>query len=107
MGRKAMRFDVLLNLEGSYPIPDIYEGGTISPAHHELSNTNIRSSSLRHRDESTGLVRSAGCRLPADRESRFVCEFRDYCNHLYVIDGTCDCASTWRRKPGFALPASA
>ncbi|NLT22022.1 MAG: hypothetical protein GXX82_03145 [Syntrophorhabdus sp.] len=35
------------------------------------------------------------------------CEFQDYCNHLYCIDGRCDCPWSWKKSAGLALPASA
>lgn len=39
--------------------------------------------------------------------SQAVCEFQDYCNHLYYIDGRCDCPSAWKRTAGLVLPVSA
>lgn len=35
------------------------------------------------------------------------CEFQDFCNHLYCIDGRCDCPWSWKKSAGLALPASA
>ncbi len=35
------------------------------------------------------------------------CEFRDFCNRLYYIDGECRCTTSWRRSAGLALPVSA
>lgn len=34
------------------------------------------------------------------------CEFRDFCNRLYYIDGTCRCMTAWNRSAGLALPIS-
>jgi hypothetical protein len=35
------------------------------------------------------------------------CEFRDFCNRLYYIDGKCRCMTSWRRSTGLALPVAA
>ena len=35
------------------------------------------------------------------------CEFKDFCNRLYYIDGKCRCTASWRRSAGLALPVSA
>lgn len=35
------------------------------------------------------------------------CEFRDFCNRLYYVDGKCRCMTLWRRSAGLALPVSA
>jgi len=35
------------------------------------------------------------------------CEFRDYCNHLYYIDGRCNCLWSWTKTAGLVLPVSA
>ncbi len=34
------------------------------------------------------------------------CEFQDYCNHLYCVDGRCDCPWSWKKSAGLVLPAS-
>ncbi len=43
---------------------------------------------------------------PEIRGEENTCEFRDFCNRLYYIDGGCRCMTAWKRSVGLALPIS-
>jgi len=45
--------------------------------------------------------------LPEGSVEGNACEFRDFCNRLYYIDGKCRCMTSWRKSAGLALPVSA
>lgn len=76
----------------------------------ELSLAAIEKEQLRalrrdHLEKYAGFVSPYGSReVLAEGKD---CEFRDFCNRLYYIDGKCRCSTSWRRSAGLALPVSA
>jgi hypothetical protein len=64
-----------------------------------------------HRSSRFFLQAEPGADGPAPPSSRqcptqSVCEFSDFCNHMYYIEDRCRCANSWKRMPGLVLPTS-
>ena len=50
---------------------------------------------------------SSWTKFSPDHGEGISCEFKDYCNRLYYIDGKCTCAMGWKRSTGLVLPLTA
>jgi hypothetical protein len=94
-----------MTLSESYPTREAYESGLFNPSF-------ARSQWLRCCDEHTPDDIDSDSEWDESRESRTSpghtsCEFRDFCNHMYTVEFTCDCEVAWKKRAGLALPASA
>lgn len=88
----------MMTFEGFYPTREAYES--------YLSEPSPKTSANMHQHTSDTLcAESPQCRHQ-DSIGQSVCEFQDYCNHLYYTDDKCDCASAWKKTTGLVIPTS-
>jgi hypothetical protein len=96
MGQKVFKKSSMMTFEGFYPTREEHEN--CLPESFLKVSTNI--------GLNTFCTGSFQCCLRQDSVEQSVCEFRDYCNHLYYIDDKCDCASVWKKTTGLVIPIS-
>ncbi|MCX5814017.1 MAG: hypothetical protein NT178_15960 [Proteobacteria bacterium] len=98
MGQKVFKNNSMMTFEGFYPTREAYESCLSGPSLKE--STNVHQHTF-----NTFCAGSPECRRQ-DKIGQSVCEFQDYCNHLYYIDDRCDCASVWKKTAGLVIPIS-
>jgi hypothetical protein len=108
MERKPVRNNMLRTISGSYPTREAYESGLLLPpltraAGHTNRPEAVDAGSGRSLSRRSG---SGECLAARDHAESSTCEFRDYCNHLYSVEFTCNCATAWKKRAGIALPTS-
>jgi hypothetical protein len=96
MGQKALKNSSMVSYTGYYPTPEAYESGLLVSSFNQSADTDRQA-----------LKTSSVTRFPECCVNQSSCEFQDYCNHLYFIHERCNCASTWKKTAGLALPTSA
>jgi hypothetical protein len=110
MERKRIGNGTMRTISGSYPTREAYESGLLLPlrtqsigATHGLE-AEAGSGSI---DSGSSRSGSAECLAALNHAESSTCEFRDYCNHLYSVEFTCNCATAWKKRAGIVLPTSA
>ncbi len=99
MGQKAFKNNTMMTLEGLYPTREACESYPSGFSHKESANAH----------QHTFNAFCAGISQRCSRQESIgqsMCEFQDYCNHLYYIDDRCDCASVWQKRTGLVIPTS-
>jgi len=95
MGQKVFKNRNMTSLTGYYPTREAYESGLLVSSFNESAGAD-------HRTLKTSWATSPKCHV-----NQSVCEFQDYCNHLYYINDRCDCASVWKKTTGLVIATSA
>jgi hypothetical protein len=97
MGQKFFKKNSEMTFEGIYPAYEIQES--------YFSGSSLKKSADMHQHVlNTISAEFSKCCLSQDIKGQSVCEFQDYCNHLYYIDDKCDCACTWQKTTGLVIP---
>jgi|GEM_PF-3044002 len=99
MGQKVFKNNSMMAFEGFYPARDAYEIYPSGFSHKETANAHQRTLNTFYVETS----KYCPCQ---DGAGQSVCEFQDYCNHLYYINDRCDCASVWHKTTGLVIPTS-
>jgi hypothetical protein len=98
MGQKVFKNNSIMTLEGVYPTLDAYKSCLSGPTLRESTN-------MHHHTFNASCGESPWCST-RDGIGQSICEFQDYCNHLYYINDRCDCASAWKKTTGLVMPKS-
>lgn len=111
MERKRIGNSAMRTISGSYPTREAYESGLLLPFRAGdagfANGPESRTSGRAGIDSPSGRAASMECPATRNHADGFSCEFRDYCNHLYSVEQTCNCATAWKKRAGIALPTSA
>jgi hypothetical protein len=94
MGQKVFKNSSMISFTGYYPTREAYESGLLVSSFNESADAD------RH------TLKTSWASSPKCRANQSVCEFQDYCNHLYYINDRCDCASVWKKTTGLVIPTS-
>ena len=98
MGQKVLKNSSIMSLTGCYVTREVYESGLLISSQQE-------SADVPHRTLNASCTISSQCLLHGSYNQR-LCDFQDYCNHLYYINDRCDCASAWKKTAGLVIPTS-
>jgi hypothetical protein len=99
MGQKVFKNNSEMGSESISPTYEVYESCLSVSSHKKF--TAIHQQTL-----NTFSAGFSQCRLSQDITGQSVCEFQDYCNHLYYINDKCDCAYAWKKTTGLVIPTS-
>jgi hypothetical protein len=111
MERKRIGNNTMRTISGSYPTREAYESGLLLPLREQPIGAPRHSEAGKAGSGSivsgSGRSGSGECLAARNHAESSTCEFRDYCNHLYSVEFTCNCATAWKKRAGIALPTSA
>jgi hypothetical protein len=97
MGQKVFKNNSRMTFEGFYSTNNVYESCLSAPFLKESTNA------YQHMFN-TFCDGYSQCCLSQDSIGQSLCEFQDYCNHLYYMDDRCDCALAWQKTTGLVIP---